>query len=309
MGASNGQGGSGNRSQWCERSASTREALWAHAFILVNKFKLFPQPNICFCDAFYQLSLWIKFLKTQHYGCYPKPYDFIFPPMGANDIIYPLEHISHDTVQNWLDEFMTQAGICHQVEVPSQHTVSAERVHSTDSCMLLLVSDGHCMWSDIGVAGWKGSMWVFLRAQSLSMTNLQFLILKHSTLMRYILNELHAYEHDYSDMITVMCYLPCHMTDGVHCWVSIDWLTLHQLKRFGCLMCPLPLKSVLWKTRLGLSKPLSIRLLWQSTCSSHKLYTNPLVIYPSFWIWCLETYQLSPRFLAATEPATCRVFC
>ena len=31
--------------------------LWAHAFILVNKFKLFPQPNICFCDAFYQLSL------------------------------------------------------------------------------------------------------------------------------------------------------------------------------------------------------------------------------------------------------------
>lgn len=110
-------------------------------------------------------------------------------------------------------------------------------------------------------------------------------------------------------MITVMCYLPCHMTDGTHCWVSIDWLTLHQLKRFGCLMCPLPLKSILWKTRLGLSKPLSIRLLWKSTHSSHKPYTNPLVIYHSFWIWCLETYQLSPRFLAATEPATCRVFC
>lgn len=43
---------------------------------------------------------------------------------------------------------------------------------------------------------------MFLRTQSLSMTNLQFLILKHSTLMRYILNELHAYEHDYSDVLS-----------------------------------------------------------------------------------------------------------
>ena len=37
------------------------------------------------------------------------------------------------------------------------------------------------------------------------MTNLQFLVLKHDTLMRYLLDELHTYEHDYSD---VLCPLP-----------------------------------------------------------------------------------------------------
>ena len=122
-------------------------------FILANKFKLFPQPNIHSCDAFYWLNLWIKFLKTQHYGHPLKPDDFIFPSMGANGVVYPLEHIADDMVQDWLDEFTTQAGICHTGGGSSQYTVSAEGVHSTDSCMLLLVSNGHCMWSDIGVAG------------------------------------------------------------------------------------------------------------------------------------------------------------
>ena len=45
------------------------------------------------------------------------------------------------------------------------------------------------------------------------MTNLQFLVLKHDTLMRYyVLDELHTYEHDYSD---VLCPLPQDRWDSL----------------------------------------------------------------------------------------------
>ena len=46
----------------------------------------------------------------------------------------------------------------------------------------------------------------------LSMTNLQFLVLKHDTLMRYLLDKLHTYEHHYSD---VLCPLPQDRWDSL----------------------------------------------------------------------------------------------
>ena len=114
MDAENGQRDAGNRSLRSEPisfyekgSICSREPL-----IPANKFKLFPQPDLPACDAFHWLKLWISFLETQHYGRPLEPDDFIFPSMGANGVVYPLKHVSHDAVQDWLDEFTTQAGIC-----------------------------------------------------------------------------------------------------------------------------------------------------------------------------------------------------
>jgi hypothetical protein len=64
------------------------------------------------CDAFRWLTLWIRYLETVHYGRPLDLEDYIFPAMGANGIVQPREHISHDTVQSWINEATTGADIC-----------------------------------------------------------------------------------------------------------------------------------------------------------------------------------------------------
>lgn len=63
------------------------------------------------CDAFRWLTIWIRYLETVHYGRPLDPEDYIFPAMGANGIVQPREHISHDTVQSWINEATTGADI------------------------------------------------------------------------------------------------------------------------------------------------------------------------------------------------------
>lgn len=35
----------------------------------------------------------------------------MFPAMGANGVMHPQEHVSHDTVQNWINEATMGAGV------------------------------------------------------------------------------------------------------------------------------------------------------------------------------------------------------
>ena len=78
---------------------------------LGNRYKLYPQPDIPGCDCFFWLLLWLAFLEVAHYGRKLEPEDYIFPAMGANGIVHRSEPISHDTVQAWIDEATTEAGI------------------------------------------------------------------------------------------------------------------------------------------------------------------------------------------------------
>lgn len=76
-----------------------------------NHYKLFAQPELPACDAFRWLTLWVTYLETQHYGRPLDPEDYIFPTMGANGVVQPQEHVSHDTIQAWINEATTGAGI------------------------------------------------------------------------------------------------------------------------------------------------------------------------------------------------------
>lgn len=122
--------------------------------------------------------------------------------MGSNGVVYPLEHISHDTVQNWLDEFTTQAGICHSRGSFSTHCF--RRGGAQYRFMHAPVGE---RWALHVVRYWGGwaegehvsNIFVPLSHHAYSHAP------QHDTLMRYLLDELHTYEHDYSD---ALCPLP-----------------------------------------------------------------------------------------------------
>ena len=82
-----------------------------HRFTPGNHYKLFAQPELPACDAFHWLTLWIQYLESVHYGRPLNPEDYIFPAMSVNGVMQPQEHISHDTVQNWINEATTGAEI------------------------------------------------------------------------------------------------------------------------------------------------------------------------------------------------------
>jgi hypothetical protein len=86
--------------------------------------------------------------------------------------------------------------------VTSRLTAFVVGVHSTGSCLLLWASGGHLLKFVGGVDGLKASMYVF---QSLSADIVFEFFCSHciqrDTLVRYLLDELHAYETDYSDAL------------------------------------------------------------------------------------------------------------
>ncbi|KIM42896.1 hypothetical protein M413DRAFT_70267 [Hebeloma cylindrosporum] len=75
-----------------------------------NMYNLYDRPDLSACNAYRALNEWICFLE-EIYGRPLEPDDYIFPAMGANGIIQPREPLSHDTVQKYIDEFTSGAGI------------------------------------------------------------------------------------------------------------------------------------------------------------------------------------------------------
>ncbi|KAG2039432.1 hypothetical protein BDR03DRAFT_980921 [Suillus americanus] len=49
-----------------------------------NHYKIYPHPDVPACDSFFWMMIWIKWLKSFHYGCTLLPNDFLFPAMSAN---------------------------------------------------------------------------------------------------------------------------------------------------------------------------------------------------------------------------------
>jgi len=76
-----------------------------------NRYKVYPQPELPGADCFLWLMLWIRWLERVHYQRPLAPDDPIFPAMGANGIVQPCLAISSDTVQQWINEATTGAGI------------------------------------------------------------------------------------------------------------------------------------------------------------------------------------------------------
>lgn len=63
------------------------------------------------CNAFHWLNDWIEYLEKEVYKRPLGPEDYVFPGMGANDIVQPGEMISSDTVQKYINEFTIGAEI------------------------------------------------------------------------------------------------------------------------------------------------------------------------------------------------------
>ncbi|KAG1791700.1 uncharacterized protein HD556DRAFT_1309765 [Suillus plorans] len=129
-----------------------------------NHYKIFPHPDMPSCDSFIWMLLWIKWLEFFHYGRTLRPNNFIFPSMGANGIMQPGQPLSHDTVQKWINEATTGAGI---LGCFSTHCFCC---------------GGAQYWFMFAPVGWADGE-------------------QRNMLICYLLDELHTYETDYSDAL------------------------------------------------------------------------------------------------------------
>ncbi|KAG1906357.1 uncharacterized protein F5891DRAFT_1138182 [Suillus fuscotomentosus] len=146
-----------------------------------NRYKLYPQPDLPGCDCFFWLLLWLTFLEVAHYGRKLEPEDYIFPAIGANGIVHCGEPISHDTVQAWIDEATTEAGIPRG---------------TGDNFTTHTYRRGGAQWR------WMfapiGQRWTLARVRwwgSWAENE------NCDTLIRYLLDELSTYENDHSDAL------------------------------------------------------------------------------------------------------------
>ncbi|KAG0693862.1 hypothetical protein DFH29DRAFT_815938 [Suillus ampliporus] len=146
-----------------------------------NRYNLYPQPDMLSCDCFFWLLLWLTFLESVHYGRPLDPEDYVFPSVSTNGVIQPHEHISHDTVQAWINEATTAAGIPRG---------------PGDSFTTHTYRRGGAQWR------WMfapiGKRWTLARVRwwgSWAENE------NRNTLIRYLLDELHSYESDHSDAL------------------------------------------------------------------------------------------------------------
>ncbi|KAG1836898.1 hypothetical protein F4604DRAFT_1602155 [Suillus subluteus] len=142
-----------------------------------NHYKIYPRPEMLACDNFFWMLVWIKWLEFFHYGRTLHPNDFLFPVMGANSVVHPRQPISHDTVQKWINESTAGAGILGNFSTHCFRCGGAQY-------WFMFAPVGQ-RWTLAKVRWWGG--WAEGEHRD--------------TLVRYLLDELHAYETNYSDAL------------------------------------------------------------------------------------------------------------
>ncbi|KAG2128935.1 uncharacterized protein EDB93DRAFT_1095770 [Suillus bovinus] len=142
-----------------------------------NHYKIYPRPSIPACDCFVWMLVWIKWLKLFHYRCTLQPNNFIFPAMGANGVVQPGQPISHDTVQKWINESTAGTGILDNFSTHCFHCGAVQY-------WFMFAPVGQ-WWMLAKVRWWGG--WAEGEHRD--------------TLICYLLDELHAYETDYSNAL------------------------------------------------------------------------------------------------------------
>ncbi|KAG1868094.1 hypothetical protein C8R48DRAFT_771798 [Suillus tomentosus] len=143
-----------------------------------NHYKIYPRPDAPACDSFFWTMIWIKWLEIFHYGRTLLPNDFLFPAMSANGVMHPGQPISHDTVQKWINESTTGAGI--------RGNFSTHCFRRGGAQYWFMFAPVGQRWTLAKVHWWGG--WADGEHRD--------------TLVRYLLDELHAYETDYSDALS-----------------------------------------------------------------------------------------------------------
>ncbi|KIL00306.1 hypothetical protein PAXRUDRAFT_770033, partial [Paxillus rubicundulus Ve08.2h10] len=149
--------------------------------LLCNWYKIYPQPDLPSCDCFYWLLLWISFVELVHYHHPLDLKNYVFPAMGAAGIMQPREPLSHDTVQSWIDEAVSGAKIA--VSNGGKFTTHMYRRGGAQyRYMFAPVGKRFTLAKVRWWGGWAEN--------------------KHrDTMIRYLLDELHAYETDHGDAL------------------------------------------------------------------------------------------------------------
>ncbi|KIK32078.1 hypothetical protein CY34DRAFT_760908 [Suillus luteus UH-Slu-Lm8-n1] len=142
-----------------------------------NHYKIYPRPNMPACDSFFWTLVWIKWLELFHYTRTLQPNDFIFPAMSTNGVMHPGQPISHDAVQKWINESTAGAGILGNFSTHCFRRGGAQ--------YLFMFAPVGQRWTLAKFRWWGG--WAEGEHRD--------------TLVRYLLDELHTYEADYSDAL------------------------------------------------------------------------------------------------------------
>ncbi|KAG1723917.1 uncharacterized protein EDB91DRAFT_1063111 [Suillus paluster] len=142
-----------------------------------NHYKIYPRPDAPACNSFFWTMIWIKWLKTFHYGRTLQPNDFLFPAMSANGVVHPGQPISHDTVQKWINESTTGVGI--------RGNFSTHCFRQGGAQYWFMFAPVGQRWTLAKVHWWGG----WADGEHCDM------------LVRYLLDELHTYETDYSNVL------------------------------------------------------------------------------------------------------------
>ncbi|KIK73848.1 hypothetical protein PAXRUDRAFT_20439 [Paxillus rubicundulus Ve08.2h10] len=146
-----------------------------------NRYKIYLQPDLPSCDCFYWLLLWISFVELVHYHRPLDPDDYVIPAMGAAGIMQPHEPLSHDTVQSWIDEAVSGTKIA-VLNGGKFTTHTYRRGGAQYRYMFAPVGKRFTLAKVCWWGGWAKN--------------------KHrDTMIRYLLDELHAYETDHGDAL------------------------------------------------------------------------------------------------------------
>lgn len=144
---------------------------------------------------------WLKFLENRIYCCALEDVDHIFPSVNKDgQNVRRGSPISHDTIQVWITEWATAVGI------------EGNGTHFTTHCFRRGGAQYRFMYAPIGlrwslaVIRWWGvghlvNMWVFLFVSLQILDKVDWNELQRDTLIKYLLDELHAYEERHSDAL------------------------------------------------------------------------------------------------------------
>ena len=140
----------------------------------------------------------MRWLEYAHLGCPMADGDFVFPAIGANGAVYPGEPISHDKIQKYINEATAGSGI--------EGNFTTHCFRQGGAQYRFIQARGEEKW-DLDVVRWWGG-WAEGEHVECQVSFLVFFLLtllplhlQNYTLIRYLLDELHYYQHNYSDAL------------------------------------------------------------------------------------------------------------
>jgi len=159
------------------------------------------------CDAFLLVALWIKWVEHIHLGRRMADGDFMFPAVSTNGVLQPGVPLAHNAVQKWITEAVQGAEI--------RGTFSTHCFRRGGAQYRCMFAPAGQLWTLDLIRWWGGwaegehvssnigpHVLTFLSGYYTGKIDHRMLTLlstlQRDTLMRYLLDELHYYEHDHS---------------------------------------------------------------------------------------------------------------